>query len=121
MNVVADVFLVAGAIFALIAGIGVYRFDDVFARMHAASKGPTLALLLVAVGASLEFGTLAAVVTFTLVIVLQLLTAPVGAHLVGRAAHRRVARRVDAFDALDDAETARRAAESARRAEGPEG
>lgn len=89
---VADVlgsgFLLAGAALSLLAGVGVLRLPDVFARMHAATKPATLGLVFLAVGAACTVGSLAEWLTMTLVVALQFLTAPAGAHLVGRVAAR---------------------------------
>jgi multicomponent Na+:H+ antiporter subunit G len=90
MDVVGGVLLVAGAVFVLLAGVGVVRFDDVFSRMHAAAKGPTLGLLLIGLGVIVTVGTLAAAVTVVLVVVLQLIAGPVGTHVIGRSAYRRI-------------------------------
>ena len=87
MTVVASVLMAAGAALAMIGGIGVLRLPDVFARMHAATKAPTLALVMVAIGAAVRVGGASDVMFLVLVVVLQLATAPVGAHLIGRAAY----------------------------------
>lgn len=76
----------AGAVLVLLAGIGVLRFPDVYARMHAATKATTLGIALIGVAAAIaiEDGrakTLAAV-AFTFI------TGPCAAHLVSRAAYR---------------------------------
>lgn len=88
LDVVSGVLLVAGVALAITAGIGLHRFPDVFARMHAATKPATLGLLLIVVGASLRVETAGDVAKLLLVAALQFLTAPVGAHMVGRAAYR---------------------------------
>ena len=87
LDVIAGVLIVTGAVLGLLGGIGVFRLPDVYARMHAATKPPTLGLVLVAAGAILQVEALADVSLLVLVVMLQFLTAPVGAHLVGRAAH----------------------------------
>jgi multicomponent Na+:H+ antiporter subunit G len=100
MDVAGDIFLVLGGAFALIASIGVHRFTDVYSRMHAAAKAPTLGLILAAIGAGLRIGTLAAAATLALVVVMQLLTAPVATHIVSRAVHLRMRVPVDGVDEL---------------------
>lgn len=80
--------LLLGALFSLIAAIGVVRLPDLFTRMHAASKagavGGGLVLLAVAV-MSFDFAiALRAIVGF----VFLLLTTPVAAHLLARASYR---------------------------------
>lgn len=88
MEVVASVLMVLGSALALVAAIGLQRFKDVFARMHAATKPATLGLILILTGAALTLPIPGAVAKLMLVILLQFITAPVGAHLVGRAAFR---------------------------------
>jgi multicomponent Na+:H+ antiporter subunit G len=90
MDVVAGVFLIAGAVFMLLAGVGVVRFSDVFSRMHAAAKGPALGVLLIGFGAALSIRTVQATVAVVLVILLQLIAGPVGAHLLGRSVYRQM-------------------------------
>lgn len=88
VDVISAVFLLVGALLAVIAGAGLNRFDDVFARMHAATKPATLGLALVLLGAALRMPDAGSVAKLLLVIALQFATAPVGSHLVGRAAYR---------------------------------
>ncbi len=87
-DLVGGVLIVGGAAFAAIAGVGQVRFGDLFTRMHVATKPSTLGLLLVCVGAMFCISGWAANALLLLTIALQFLTAPVSAHLVGRAAHR---------------------------------
>lgn len=88
-DVIAAVCLIAGASFALTAAIGLVRFPDVLTRMHAATKPQTLGLLLVLTGLSVRLGTVSAISTVVVVGTFALLTAPVAAHMVGRAAFRK--------------------------------
>lgn len=88
MEVLSGIMMLIGAALALIAGIGLQRFDDMFARMHAATKPATLGLALVLGGAALQVPDTGNVAKLLLVILLQFITAPVGSHLIGRAAHR---------------------------------
>lgn len=88
MEIVASILLVAGSLLALLAAVGLQRFDDVFARMHSATKPATLGLVLILTGAALVTPAPGAVAKLFLVILLQFITAPVAAHLVGRAAFR---------------------------------
>lgn len=88
IEAIASVLLVAGAALALLAAIGLHRFEDVFARMHAATKPATLGLILILSGAGLMLPIPGAVAKLVLVILLQFITAPIAAHLVGRAAFR---------------------------------
>lgn len=88
MEIIAGLLMVLGAFLALVAAIGLQRFDDVLARMHAATKPATLGLFMIVVGAALVLREPGSVLKLVLVILLQMVTAPVGAHLVGRASIR---------------------------------
>lgn len=103
METFGDILLVAGAAWCLLAAVGVLRFDDVYSRMHAATKTPTLGLLLVLCGAALHLDGPDAL-KLLLVGPLVFLTAPVGAHLIGRAVHHSpgdVEIRIDTVDELE--------------------
>lgn len=100
MGVVSGLFLIAGSALAMIGGIGSVRFTDLLSRMHAAAKAPTLGLVLVAIGAAIEIDTMLAVTTVILVVVLQLLSSPVGAHALSRTSRRQVAVSLDGVDEL---------------------
>ncbi|MEU2349746.1 monovalent cation/H(+) antiporter subunit G [Modestobacter sp. NPDC049651] len=88
-DVVAAVFLLAGALLCLTAGLGLVRFPDVLSRMHAGTKPQVLGVLLIMVGGALRLQGWSNTWMLLLVAVFQLLTAPVSAHMVSRVAHRR--------------------------------
>jgi multicomponent Na+:H+ antiporter subunit G len=80
--------LLAGGIFAFIAALGIVRLPDAIIRMHAATKAGTLGcgLIFAAVAVNrLETGT---TLRAGAAIVFLLLTAPVAAHLIGRAGYK---------------------------------
>lgn len=79
--------IVIGAAFTLIAAIGLLRLPDLYTRMHAASKAGTLGsgVMLIALAV---FAHDQAVVTRALAaVVFFLLTAPISAHLLAKAAY----------------------------------
>lgn len=84
---VGGVLLLLGAVFTLLAAIGVVRLPDLYTRMHAASKagavGGGLILLAVAVLSQDAAVSLRAVIGM----VFLLLTTPVSAHLLARASY----------------------------------
>jgi multicomponent Na+:H+ antiporter subunit G len=87
LDVATSVLFVLGTAFALTAAIGLHRLPDVFARMHAATKPATLGAVCTLTGAALQVGDWEAVTKLLLAVVLQLMSAPVGAHVLARAAH----------------------------------
>ena len=110
MPSLSEVLVVAGAAWSLLAAIGVCRFDDVYARMHASTKSTTLGLLLTLGGAAVVLGGGDAV-KVALSGLLLLFTAPIGAHLVGRAVHHAGSVHMDTVDELRLADE-RRAADA---------
>ncbi|MGC5165794.1 monovalent cation/H(+) antiporter subunit G [Luteimicrobium sp. DT211] len=80
--------MLLGAFLAFAAGIGIVRFPDLLARMHAATKPQVLGLILMLIGVGLRVHVWSVVGMLVLVVVFQLLTAPVAAHMVGRAGFR---------------------------------
>lgn len=96
--------MLLGAVLVLLAGVGVVRFDDTLARMHALTKASVLGITLVLVGAALDVADANDVTALLLAAALQILTAPVSAHLIGRSTYlsRQIANRVDVVDELHD-------------------
>lgn len=104
MQFLGELLLLAGAAWSVLAAIGVNRFGDVYARMHAATKTTTLGVLLVLIGAALHLAP-AQGAKLLLAGVLLFFTAPLGAHLVGRAVYRNrgvAAISIDSVDELPD-------------------
>ncbi|GAA3675755.1 hypothetical protein GCM10023081_12690 [Arthrobacter ginkgonis] len=88
LEAVAGVFLVVGCLMSVAAGIGMLRFPDLLSRMHAATKPQVLGLVLLLSAVAIELRSWALVPVLLLAWLLQLLTAPVSAHMVGRAGYR---------------------------------
>ncbi len=87
-EVIAGILLLVGGAFSLFAGIGIMRLPDVFIRMHASTKVGTLGSGLIMAGAALLFADNLVTFKAVLIVVFLLLTAPIGAHMIGRAAIR---------------------------------
>lgn len=86
-NVTGGLWIV-GSAFALLAAIGVLRMPDVFTRMQASTKASTLGLGCLAIGAALQLGDMASAIRLFAIFVFLLLTTPVSAHVIARAAYR---------------------------------
>jgi len=85
---ITAICMVGGALMSVAAGIGLVRFPDLFSRMHAATKPQVLGLFLLLMAVALQIRAWSAVPVLLLAWLFQLLTAPVTAHMVGRAAYR---------------------------------
>ena len=89
MSALVALLLVSGALFMLLAGVGLVRLPDLYTRMSATSKAATLGASLVLLGAASHFGTAAAAGKAVVVVAFLFLTAPLAAHAIGRAGYRR--------------------------------
>jgi multicomponent Na+:H+ antiporter subunit G len=79
--------LLLGAAFMLLAAVGIVRMPDLFTRMQPATKAATLGVGCLFTAVAVHFGDLGitsrALAAFGFVV----LTAPVAAHVIGRAAY----------------------------------
>jgi multicomponent Na+:H+ antiporter subunit G len=89
VSALVALLLVSGALFMLLAGVGLVRLPDLYTRMSATSKAATLGASLVLLGAALHFGTAAAGGRAAVIVAFLFLTAPLAAHAIGRAGYRR--------------------------------
>ncbi|MBJ6120414.1 monovalent cation/H(+) antiporter subunit G [Sphingomonas mollis] len=97
MIVLGVAMLALGVGFLLVAAIGLVRLPDPFQRMHSATKAGTLGTSLIVLGVLLLDQT-ARLSTGLLTILFLLLTLPIGAQLLGRAAYLSGAR----MEGVDD-------------------
>lgn len=106
MSAAGSVLVGIGSALIAIAGLGILRLPDVYARMHAATKAASLGLASILAGTALQFPGLDVVVKLVLAIVFQFLTAPVASHMIGRAAYRAGVERWEGtlYDDLAEAE-----------------
>ncbi|WP_439565106.1 monovalent cation/H(+) antiporter subunit G [Microcella sp.] len=88
LDTVAAVLLIIAALLTLAAAIGLHRFPDPISRLHAATKPQILGLILVVIALALSARSGTVLLLLVPVVVFQLLTAPISAHMVGRAGYR---------------------------------
>ena len=88
LEILAAVLLIAGSALTFIAAVGIARFPDLLSRMHAATKPQVLGLMLMMGGLAVSLASSQVTWKLTLVVAFQLITAPVSAHMVGRAGYR---------------------------------
>ncbi|MFW6090864.1 MAG: monovalent cation/H(+) antiporter subunit G [Actinomycetota bacterium] len=87
-DVIAGGCLLAGAFLSLTAAVGALRLNSLLTRMHAVTKPQVLGMLLLLIGLAARLLDPSALGLLLLTGVFQLLTGPVAAHMVGRAAYR---------------------------------
>jgi multicomponent Na+:H+ antiporter subunit G len=83
----AAILVIVGSVFALTASIGLLRLPDLYTRMHAASKAGTLGSCVMLIALAIHADDLAVAARALGGVAFFLLTAPVSAHLLARAAH----------------------------------
>jgi len=88
VDLIAAVCLLSGAVLSLAAGLGLLRFPDLLARMHSATKPQVLGLILICLALALALRTWQVALFVVPVVMIQLATAPLSAHIVGRTAYR---------------------------------
>ena len=84
---IGELLALLGATLVLVSAVGVIRFDDVLARLHALAKASTLGILLVFAGAAVNLSDLNDVTSVVLAGVLHLLASPPASNMVSRAAY----------------------------------
>jgi multicomponent Na+:H+ antiporter subunit G len=87
-DVLTVTLLLIGAGFALLAAVAVVRMPDLFTRMHGATKCATLGVGCIILAVAIAFGDTGTTTRALLIICFLFLTAPIAAHMIGRAAHR---------------------------------
>ena len=88
LRIISMLVVAAGAFFLLVGSVGIIRLPDFYARTHATSKSDTLGLMLVLAGLAIYEGFDLNSVKLLLVLVFVVLTNPVGAHALARAAQK---------------------------------
>ncbi|WGH77583.1 monovalent cation/H(+) antiporter subunit G [Jannaschia ovalis] len=88
LEIFLSVAVILGGFFSFIAGLGILRLPDVLIRMHATTKAGTLGSGLIMLAVVVGFGDVPTVARGVAIMLFLLLTAPVGAHMIGRAAFR---------------------------------
>lgn len=86
-TIVAGLLMIGGTAFMLIAALGLLRLPDLYTRMHAVTKAGTLGIGLVLVAAAVAFGEVSVATRALVALLFVLLTAPVSAHMIGRAGY----------------------------------
>lgn len=86
-ELVSAVLIVVGAFFMLVAAIGIVRMPDLYLRMSATSKAATLGGGLVLLATAFYFNELGVTSRALAAIAFLLFTAPIAAHVIGRAAY----------------------------------
>jgi multicomponent Na+:H+ antiporter subunit G len=85
---IASILLLVGAVFTLLAALGLVRLPDLFMRLQATTKASTLGVGALAVAVAVHYASGGVSARAVLVLAFVFITAPAGAHAIARAAHR---------------------------------
>lgn len=88
INIIGLVFISIGIFFDFIGCLGLVRLPDVYNRLQASTKCVTLGTCSILFGAFLIHGFVAAGMKALLCMAFLILTSPVSAHALARAAHK---------------------------------
>lgn len=105
MSTVVDILgqglILLGAALVLLAGIGMVRFDDPLARLHALTKASTLGVVVVFFGAALILDTANDWTSLLLAAALQIATSPISAGLISRSTYLSIRESIPMIGSLD--------------------
>jgi len=87
IEIISGIVILIGAFFILISAIGLIRMPDLFTRMSATTKASTLGVGLVLLGTALFWQDIGISARAIIIVTFLFLTAPVAAHIIGRAAY----------------------------------
>ena len=84
---VCALLLIIGALFMLISGLGILRFPDLYMRISASTKASTLGAGFSLLALAVHFNELDTTMRAIATIIFLVITGPVAAHLISRAAY----------------------------------
>lgn len=88
LEYLGNIFIIIGIIFDFIGCLGLVRMPDIYNRLQASTKCVTLGTMGITFGVFLRNGFSAVGIKAILCAIFLLLTAPVAAHALARAAHK---------------------------------
>lgn len=86
-EIVVGLLAFFGAVFVLLAAIGMVRMPDTYLRISVTTKAATLGVGLLLFAAAIYFKDVSILAKILAIILFVLLTAPVSAHLIGRTSY----------------------------------
>ncbi|MEA3406382.1 MAG: Na+/H+ antiporter subunit G [Pseudomonadota bacterium] len=95
--------VMVGAIFTLIGSIGLYKLPDFYMRLHGPTKASTLGVGAILIASAIYFSVKQQAVSLheILITLFLFITAPIGAHLMAKAAihiHTKQHKKTKQFD-----------------------
>lgn len=86
-DLIGAIFILLGSCITALATWGIVKFDDVFLRMHAASKSASFGVVLMLIGTMFVFPEYGIVLKLMFAVFLIFLKTPVASQAIARAAY----------------------------------
>jgi multicomponent Na+:H+ antiporter subunit G len=86
-EIISYIFISIGCIIMAISALGLFRFPDVYMRLHASAKINTGGAMNILFGLMLRFGFQLITIKFFVLLILIFILAPVVSHAIARSAH----------------------------------
>lgn len=87
IDITIGIIILAGSFFILVSSVGLLKMPDLYTRMSSTTKASTLGAGMVLVGTALIWQDIGITARVVVIISFLFLTAPVAAHVIGRAAY----------------------------------
>jgi len=87
-EIICAAFILVGVLFIFISSIGIVRLPDFYIRVSAITKAATLGVASIMIGTAIYFNDITIAIKAAAVIGFLLITSPIAAHIIGRAAYK---------------------------------
>jgi multicomponent Na+:H+ antiporter subunit G len=84
IEIIIGILLLLSALIIFIASVGILRFDNLFARMHAVTKVSSLSVLLLLIAVNLFFLSIKVLFISLIIFHVLIFLSPVSAHVVAK-------------------------------------
>ncbi|PZX17253.1 multicomponent Na+:H+ antiporter subunit G [Breznakibacter xylanolyticus] len=84
MGYLIGIIIISASLLVFIAGIGILRFGDLYARMHAVTKVSSLGMVLLLLAVNLYFLNWGIFIKTVIIFLTVVFMAPVAAHLLAK-------------------------------------
>lgn len=89
IEIISYSFISIGCIIMAVASLGLYRFPDIYMRLHASAKINTGGAMNILFGLMLQFGFKLVTIKYFVLLLLIFILTPVVSHAIARSAHIR--------------------------------
>lgn len=87
IEIVSAIVIIVGVLFVVIGAVGLLRLPDFYIRISAITKAATVGVACIMIGVALYYNEMSMAFKAFAVILFLLITSPIAAHIIGRAAY----------------------------------